>query len=269
MNEFELFPEEESEEAGAKRTGTIQSVSIAARFLNILAAAGQELPLGELARRAGAGRSTAHRYLQTLVKEHLARQDSISGHYDLGPAALTIGLGALRRVDAVEIAARHMKELTLRLEISGGVAIWTDRGPVLVRWYRSPLFAINPLVLGDILPVDNTACGQVFQAFLPESAIATARANQPEHYRGSPTDPARLAAIRAAGWAEMTSHLLSNVTGQAAPVFDAQGELSCVMTTITDLGRLTRPEGRTALLREAGAVNAASGGAHVTPAVPG
>ncbi|ADO42408.1 IclR family transcriptional regulator [Ketogulonicigenium vulgare] len=261
MDEFELFPEEDPETGGGKRSPMIQSVSFAARFLKVMAEAGSSLPLSELARQAGTGRSTAHRYLQSLVKEGLARQDRATGHYDLGPMALTIGIAALKRTDAIEVAAQHTRDLALQHGLSAGVAIWTDRGPVLVRWYRNVYFAINPLVLGDILPLDNTACGLVFQAFLPPAAVQAARANQPETFRGTPPDAPTLETIRQTGWAEKTSHLLPNVTGQAAPVFDVQGELVCVMTTVTDLGRLAHPEDRMALLAEAKRVNAALGAA--------
>lgn len=243
-----------------KRTGTIQSVSVAARFLNVLANAEKELALGEVARRTATGRSTAHRYLQSLVKEGLARQDPASGYYDLGPAALSIGIGALKRIDAVEIAARHMKALTHRHAMSGGVAIWTDRGPTLVRWYRSAYFSINPLALGDILPIDNTACGHVYQAFLPPARIEAARRKQPDHFRGAAPKADVLEGVRRACWSEMTSHLLSNVTGQAAPVFDAQQEIVCVVTTVTDLGQIKSEKDRQALFDEALLINAATGG---------
>ncbi|OLF53442.1 IclR family transcriptional regulator [Pseudomonas chlororaphis] len=248
------------DEPREKRSGTIQSVSIAARFLNVLANAEGELALGEVARRTGTGGSTAHRYLQSLVKEGLAKQDPVSGLYDLGPAALSIGIGALKRIDAVEIAAQHMKSLAHGHAASGGVAIWTDRGPTLVRWYRSAYFSINPLALGDILPIDNTACGLVFQAFLPKATIDAARKQQPAHFRGSPPSSAILDEVRQRCWAELTSHLLSNVTGQAAPVFDAQQEIVCAMTTVTDLGQLQSPEDRDALFRAADLVNQATGG---------
>jgi DNA-binding IclR family transcriptional regulator len=246
-----------------KRSGVIQSVSIAARFLNTLANAEGELALGEVARRTGTGGSTAHRYLQSLVKEGLAKQDPLSGLYDLGPAALSIGIGALKRIDAVDIAAQRMKALAQRHAASGGVAIWTDRGPTLVRWYRSAYFSINPLALGDILPIDNTACGLVFQAFLPKAVIDAARKQQPAHFRGTPPSAAVLDEVRRRHWAELTSHLLSNVTGQAAPVFDAQQEIVCVMTTVTDLGQLQAPQDRDALFHEAAQVNQATGGQRV------
>jgi len=260
LNTLQSPADAEPESPGEKRSGTIQSVSIAARFLNVLANAESELSLGEVARRTGTGGSTAHRYLQSLVKEGLARQDPASALYDLGPAALSIGIGALKRVDAVDIGAQHMKALALRHAASGGVAIWTDRGPTLVRWYRSAYFSINPLALGDILPIDNTACGLVFQAFLPKATIDAARKLQPAHFRGTPPSAKVLEQIRQHCWAELTSHLLSSVTGQAAPVFDAQQEIVCVMTTVTDLGQLRAPEDRQALFHEAGLVNQATGG---------
>ncbi len=244
-----------------KRSSTIQSVSIATRFLNILAGADKELALGELAKRAKTGRSTAHRYLQSLVKEGLARQDPASGFYDLGPTALSIGIGALRRVDAVEIAARHMKALAHDHAMSGGVAIWTERGPTLVRWYRSAYFSINALGLGDILPIDNTACGLVFQAFLPKTRVDAARKQQPAHFRGTPPKADVLEKVRHTYWAELTSHLLSNVTGQAVPVLDAQQEIVCAITTVADIGQLQKPEDRIALFRQGCLINGATGGA--------
>lgn len=252
--------DEAPETPNEKRSGTIQSVAIAARFLNVLASAERELALGEVARRTRTGGSTTHRYLQSLVKEGLAKQDPATGLYDLGPAALSIGIGALKRVDAVEIAAAQMKALAYQHAASGGVAIWTDRGPTLVRWYRSAYFSISPLALGDILPLDNTACGLVFQAFLPKATIDAARKQQPAHFRGTPPTKAVLEDVRSACWSELTSHLLSNVTGQAAPVFDAQGELVCVMTTVADLGQLKSPEDRRALFHAANRVNQSTGG---------
>jgi DNA-binding IclR family transcriptional regulator len=241
-----------------RRSGTIQSVSIAARFLKILADAEGPMALGELARRAGTGNSTAHRYMQSLVKEALAAQDPASGQYDLGPAALDVGIGALRRIDPVEVAARHMKALAMRIAASGGVAIWTDRGPTIVRWYRSAYFSISAIGLGDVLPIDNTACGLVFQAFLPPQYIEVARRLQPAAFRGKAPPARDLARIRQSFGCERSGHLLSGIAGQAAPVFDAQHEIACVLTTTagSDLGG----DDRQAIFAAAREVTAESGG---------
>lgn len=222
----------DSRSAG-KRSATIQSVSIAARFLEILARADGPLVLGEIARRARTGSSTAHRYMQSLVREGLAAQDEVTGFYDLGPAALSIGIRALRRIDPVEVAARLMKSLATRIAASCGVAIWTDRGPTIVRWYRNTDFALSTVSLGDVLPLDNTACGLVFQAHLPKETIAAARKLQPASFRGSRATAAMLDAVRQDGGAELNEHLFSLLTGKAAPVFNALGEIACVVTTVS------------------------------------
>lgn len=260
MIEFEVFPDEDPKAAGQKRSTTIQSIAIAKRFLDILTTAERALPLGEIAKLANTGRSTAHRYLQSLVKEELVAQDPVSGHYDLGAAALGIGIAALRRIDAVEMAGMQMRQLAQNHAMSGGVAIWTDRGPTLVRWYRSAHFSITTLGLGDVLPLDNTACGLVFQAFLTRPQIEAGRRIQPAHFRGEPPGKAVIDRVRREGWAEKTNHLLPNVTGQAAPILDAQGELSCVITTVTDLGQLNSPEDRLVLQDVARLINRATGG---------
>ncbi|RLQ85219.1 IclR family transcriptional regulator [Notoacmeibacter ruber] len=223
--------------ASGKRSGTINSVSVAARFLHCLANAPKPLPLGAIAEQTESGSSTAHRYMQSLIKEGLAVQDPTTGLYDLGPMALSIGIAAIRRIDGVEIASRHMKTLVSETMSSGGVAIWTERGPTLVRWYRNAYFSISSLGLGDILPIDNSACGLCFQAFLPPERIESARRLQPPHFRGRKVRAGDLEKIRHECWAELTGHLLPTITGLAVPVFDAQNEIVCVMTTVTDLGQ--------------------------------
>lgn len=241
----------EAENGRAKRSTTIQSISIAARFLDILAKSEGAMALGELARRAGTGTSTAHRYMQSLVLEGLVAQDRTTGRYDLGPAALHIGIGALRRIEPVEVAARLMKSLASRIAASCGVAIWTERGPTIVRWYRSSDFMVSTVSLGDVLPLDNTATGLVFQAFLPAERIEAARRMQPSSFRGKPPEADVLEEVRREGGADLKEHLFSLLTGKAAPVFDAQNEIACVVTTVSFIETAQAQDHRAALFEAA------------------
>lgn len=261
LTEFEERADDLSDATGEKRAGIIQSVSVASRFLNILAASDGELPLVELARRAGTGRSTAHRYMQSLVREGLVAQDQVTGCYDLGPTALNIGISALKRIDPVTVAGRHMKSMASRLAASCGVAIWTDRGPTIVRWYRSARFAISTVTLGDVLPLDNTACGLVFQAYLPPARIEAVRRLQPDAFRGRPPAAGVLENIRSAGGGELNERLFSALTGKAAPVFDVYGELCCVVTTVSFVETAESEGHGAALVEAARQVTVESGGA--------
>jgi len=171
--------------------------------------------------------------MQSLMLEALVAQDRTTGRYDLGPAALHIGIGPLRRIEPVEVAARLMKSLAACIAASCGVAIWTERGPTIVRWYRSSDFMVSTVSLGDVLPLDNTATGLVFQAFLPAERIEAARRMQPSSFRGKPPGADVLEAVRREGGADLREHLFSLLTGKAAPVFDAQNEIACVVTTVS------------------------------------
>lgn len=233
----------------AKRSATIQSVSVAFRFLDLLSRAEGPLVLGEIARRGRTGTSTAHRYMRSLVQEGLAAQDEL-GRYDLGPAALSIGVRALRRIDAVEIAARTMQVLATQLSASCGVAIWTERGPTIVRWYRSAGFTISTVALGDVLPLDSTACGLVFQAHLPSDVITATRKRQPASFCGTQPSGGELSAVRETAIAELNERLFRQITGKAAPVFNALGDLACVVTTVSHVD-VAEAEGHRGALFEA------------------
>ncbi len=251
---------EEGQEV-SKRSVTVQSVSIAARFLEVLARSEGAMALGEIARAAKTSASTAHRYMQSLVLERLVVQDEETGRYDLGPAALNIGVRALRRIDPIEIAARIMKSLSLRISASCGVAIWTERGPTIVRWYRNADFSISTVSLGDILPVNNSACGLVFQAYMDKSAIAATQKVQPVAFRGPAPRAEMLAEIRAAAGAELNEHLFSMLTGKAAPVFNAQNEVACVVTTVSFVETAKEQGHRVALFEAARQASFESSGA--------
>lgn len=226
----------------------------------MLSNANEPLPLGELARRTDTGSSSAHRYIQSLVKEELAVQDPDSGRYDLGPAALSIGLAALQRLEPVDIAASHAKQLASQYRINAGIAIWTERGPTLIRWYRRANFMIGSIGLGDVLPLDNTATGLMFQAYLPEAKIAEVRKIQAPYYDGAPPAKKLLAQVKSECFAELKGHLYHEIAGQAVPVFDAQQELVCVMATVTNLAGLREMHEREALYKQALLVAKETGG---------
>ncbi len=170
------------------------------------------------------GVSTAHRYLPEPGERGSGAAGSGQWFLRSGPCRAEHRLAALRRVDAVDIAARHMKNLTLEHTMS---AAWPSGRTAARPWCAGSAARISRSthwLSAIILPIDNTACGLVFQAFLPPAQIAAARDHQPAHFRGSPPDAATLEEISQSCWAEKTSHLLSNVTVSCA-------RLRCPATT--------------------------------------
>ena len=58
------------------------------------------LSLTKIAQACGMTVSKAHFYLVSLNRAGLVTQDSVGGHYRLGPAALRLGLSALAKLES-------------------------------------------------------------------------------------------------------------------------------------------------------------------------
>ena len=89
----------------------IQSVEVGFGLLQVLAQAQGPLMLRDLAARAGMSAAKAYRYLVSFQRLALVMQDSGSTRYDLGPAALKLGLACLSRLDSVKLARQRMAPL--------------------------------------------------------------------------------------------------------------------------------------------------------------
>jgi len=87
-----------------KERAGIQSVEVGFALLDVLAKAEGPLMLRDLAAAAGMSAAKAHRYLVSFQRLALVTQDHASTRYDLGPAALQLGLASLSRLDPVKLA---------------------------------------------------------------------------------------------------------------------------------------------------------------------
>ena len=212
----------------------IQSVETGLAVLNALVDGRGPMTLGEVARSTGLSASQARRYLVSLVRCGFAVQDQATGLYDLGSRSLSVGLAALARVEAIELATAALKELVARIDEGGTLAVWGDEGPTIVRWLRGGGIGVTSLGLGTIFPLLSSATGQVFLAHLParNTAVQLKRELGAEE-AALPATAARVetikAGVRKAGYAWLKGHFLENVRGAAAPVFDSQGELVAVL----------------------------------------
>ena len=75
-----------------KERAGIQSVEVGFSLVEALAQASGPLMLKDVAAAAGMSAAKAHRYLVSFQRIGLVTQDERNSRYDLGPAALKIGL---------------------------------------------------------------------------------------------------------------------------------------------------------------------------------
>ncbi|MFC3230753.1 IclR family transcriptional regulator [Marinibaculum pumilum] len=244
-------------EEARPRTRGIQSVDQAMTLLRALAAAPGPLSLTALSAAAGMPPSKAHRYLASLVAGGLAVQRRRSGQYDLGPLAMELGLAALSRLQLVNRAADLMPPLVEATGATALLAVWSNAGPVIVRWERAARYAVTTLGLGSVLPLTRSATGHVFLAWLPERLTAEVLALEKGTLEDTAPDRAELLAmidrVRRDGMAQVDGRLIPGLYAASVPVLNWQDEAEAAITLIGPLPELTAPGSpAVAALRAAG-----------------
>lgn len=222
----------------AKVSKGINSVEVGVRVLNVLAQSDGPLALKEISRQSGLSPSQTHRYLASLIRQQMVVQDAMTGRYDLGRAAVRIGLAALNRLEPVRVAEEALDTLAEQIPETAMCAIWGETGPVAVRWKRGSRLLFASVGLGTTFPLLNSTTGRLFLAFMPtaatrstlEAELAQAKAIGHDH---APEEIKRIITeILENGFAWARDHLAPGIWAASAPVFDSQGQLVAGLTII-------------------------------------
>ena len=231
----------DSETETDKARAGIQSLEVGFALLDVLTQTPGPLMLRDLAARASMSAAKAHRYLVSFQRLGLVVQDSRTTRYDLGPAALKLGLAALSRLDAVRLARERMPPLMEQIGHTLALAVWGNHGPTIVHWEESPQAVTANLRLGDVMPLLASATGRCFAAHVAPEAIAPlvreelARAQKLQRTdlpRTQAEVNALLAEVRTRGVARVVDTLLPGIVGFCAPVFDADGHMALGIVTL-------------------------------------
>jgi DNA-binding IclR family transcriptional regulator len=224
-----------------KERAGIQSVEVGFGLLQALAMASGPLMLRDLAAAAGMSAAKAHRYLVSFQRLRLVAQDAGSARYDLGPAALQLGLASLSRLDAVKLARERIAPLMEQLGQTLALAVWGNHGPTIVHWEESPRAVTVNLRLGDVMPLLTSATGRCFAAFLSTEAIlpllqqeiaAARKLRRPDVPATLDEARALFEEVRRHGSARVVDTLLPGIVAFCAPVFDADGHMALALVAL-------------------------------------
>ena len=227
----------------------IQSVEIGIGIVEALSDSMVPLSLKDIANNVGLPPSNVHRYLASFVRTNMVRQDIETGHYDLGSAALRIGLSALNRLDPIELASNGLRELVRQTDMHAILSIWTERGPMIIRWQKCSHHIVISVGVGSFIPLLATSSGRVFLTHLPRSMsrpyLNKELAQSPANGKGShkPEIQELIADVRDKGYAYTMSRSmpgLSQIEAIAAPVLDSQGQLAAVIALFDAVGVIAK-----------------------------
>ncbi|GGE98982.1 transcriptional regulator [Aliidongia dinghuensis] len=216
-----------------KRKG-IQSVEIGVGVLDALVKLGRPSTLSEVAKASDLSASQAHRYLASFVNTGFLRQDPATALYDLHAGALRLGLAAMARLDVFEEASQVAQEVVAATGRTILLAIWSDLGPTIVRWYPGSPPVYTTLAIGSRLSLTMSATGRVFLAFLNETYVSDflQRELVLERTNGPVDIDALRQQVRRDLIAAVDGTIIPGLRAYAVPIFNVQGQLVLVMSAI-------------------------------------
>lgn len=230
--------EENDSRAGEGKHG-VQSLEIGMGILRVMVNGHRSMMLKDIAAAADMPASKAHRYLVSLIRAGLVEQDPLTSRYDLGPFALNIGLVAIDRLDRIRIGLSAIAQLRDEINETTALAVWSDNGPVIVRWERPRRPITVNVVTGTALNILTSASGRVFAAYMPKETINPIIDRElktielPEGLKNRADAEAMLAQVRENGVASVSGyHLVPGVEAVAAPVFNFKKEITIAMLVV-------------------------------------
>jgi DNA-binding IclR family transcriptional regulator len=222
-----------TEKAEASSQQGIKSIEVGARVLKALERGRGPMSLSEVAKRAELHPAKAHRYLTSLARTGLASQDPASGLYDLGAAARSLGVEAVRRSDSVRTSSTFAVELRDQTGHTTNLSVWSEAGPVLVGWDTGAHLLPIVIRLGSTLPMLDSAVGHLFLAYLPKAATTPVIKAQQQHGATQKMSAAEVDELRRANrdapFARTVNQMIFGLAALAAPVFGAGGEIELVL----------------------------------------
>jgi DNA-binding IclR family transcriptional regulator len=254
--------------AEAREKRGVQSVETGYRILRAVQDQGRAVALGDIARRVGLTASAVHNYLVSLQRTGLIQSDG-RGSYRIGPAALSLGLVALRQIDGFDIARAGAEALRDSTGLVVILTVWRDEGPVVVFKQDGLGYASLDIRPGMLLTPLGSAAGRAFIACLDPAVTAGILARHDDGDPAAQAEEVRRLRLDFARRGHARQDLFGHVYGYralAAPIWDDGNQLRYVLVAMVPLADFAAERGEAfadALMtsaRDISAMLGASGG---------
>lgn len=231
----------------------IQAVARVGHICTLFDRQTPELSAAEVAERTGMNRTTAYRYCSSMVAAGILERGSRRGTFALGGLLLELGIQALGRRRAVEIAGPYLRALSSAVRLTAVLSIRGAQHPVVARveedTSRPVVVTVHPGTRLDataaqtrlFLAYDPSA-GEVMTKGLPAAERAALLAD--------------VAQAREQGWSVVQNERGLFVV--AAPVFDGKG--LCATVAVLGFGEFDLPSLRQQVTATANRLTAELGG---------
>lgn len=201
--------------------------------------------IAEVAARIGVDRSTARRFLLTLVRLGYVEQDG--RNFRLSPQTLQLGYAYLSSLPWWRSAQRELNRLRDRIGQNCAVGVLDEHQVVYVAYASAARFPVMNRSVGMQLPAMSTAIGRLLLAYLEESRLVAILQNI-NLERLTPytlTDRGALLkslhAIRAEDFAFVDQELELGLQSIGVPIRNRGGDVVAAISISLVGGQLDRP----------------------------
>ena len=203
--------------------------------MDILCNAREPMIFSEIVAKTGFVKSSCHRILGVLQGEGLVDYDKPTRRYRIGSRLHYWARSAWRRIDLQQVACSVMEHLAESCSMNVALSVLDEDTILYLR-----TFDVAPVRYGshsgDHAPLHCTAAGKVFLANLSSQRFQNilGKLRLEKFTERTKTDLAELISefsrIREQGFATAVDEEFLQVTGIAAPIFNAQGEVTACLS---------------------------------------
>ena len=225
---------EEAPSADRGPAALVQSVDRALEVLEILAGRG-EAGVTEIAAELGVHKSTAFRLVAVLEGRGFVEQLADRGKYRLGFGIVRLAGATVAQFDLAQEGRRACEELAADVGETVNVAILDGDRAVNVSQVRGGATISTHNWVGRGTPLHATSSGKVLLAYAPVPVRKEVLSGRLERYTAATvTDPdvleRQLTEVQDQGWGTTVEELEIGLNAVAAPVRDADGQVTAAVS---------------------------------------
>ena len=221
----------------------IQSIEVGGEILKVFASEPRPLALRDLVKAVDMPSGKIHPYLVSFGKIGLVSQDPATGHYQLGPMAIQLGLTSLQTLNPIREATPFAETLAEETTHSVALSVWGNMGPVIVRLIDSAYPVHTNIRTGTVMSLANTATGRVFSAFLPRPFIEQLLIDDRKRLGADIAHPLDAEVVeqmieetRTRKLSRGINHPTPGLVSFSSPVFDYSGNIALAITIMGPTG---------------------------------
>ncbi|MDF2652038.1 MAG: IclR family transcriptional regulator [Paenibacillus sp.] len=227
----------------------LSSVKNSCRLLKMFLDSPKERGVSDLSRQLQLSKGAVHKLLMTLESEGFIMQNPATKQYSLGYTLLELGNKVLKNHNLVELARPHLQKLAETTQELVCLCV-RDKSEAI---YVDKIDSMHPIRFNveafRLFPLYATSAARVILAYRDELFISNVlHADLQTYTEYSLRDPSevrlRLSAILRNGYEYSSNMRNVGVTGIAAPIFDADGNVNASISMIGPTDRVEPSKNR-------------------------